>query len=40
MSTSEELKAEIELLRTENESLKKAKTGTQRFSRFCRKLKS
>ena len=32
MSTSEELKAEIELLRTENESLKKAKTGTQRFS--------
>ena len=32
MSTAEELKAEIERLRTENESLKKAKGGSQKFS--------
>ena len=32
MSTPEELKAEIELLKAENESLKKTKTGNQKFS--------
>lgn len=32
MSTSEELKAEIERLKTENESLKKPKAGSQNFS--------
>ena len=32
MSTPEELKAEIERLKAENESLKKSKSGSQKFS--------